>query len=70
MEEITRYGIITRKRLDDLPRSPLRSWMLGNIEMNDLPSIMAHDDEAEQQPKCYGIDDKEVAGSCYVHMIL
>ncbi len=49
-----------RKGLDDLLRSPFGRWMLSHVEMNQLPPIVAKNDEREKDPKCCCWHRKEV----------
>ena len=38
--------------------------------MDNTPSIMAHNDKAEQKTKGDGVNYEEIACRCHVHMIL
>jgi len=47
LEEVSRCSV-PRKRFDDLLRGPLRSRVFGDVEVNNLPSIMCQNHEDEQ----------------------
>jgi len=57
--QITRSSI-KRERFYQLMRRPLCRRVLGDVEVDDSPSIVSEIDEDEQHPTSLGRDDKEV----------
>src|SRR5665647_150646 len=51
---------VPRKRLGYLACEPVLGWMSGNIEVNDLSSIVAKDDHGVEQPKRRGCNNEHV----------
>ncbi len=54
------WRFVLRKGFDDLLSGPFGRWMLGDIEVNQLPSVVAKNDKREEDPKCCGGHRKEI----------
>jgi len=56
--------------IDDLLGSPLGSWIRGDVEMQDAPSVMSQDQEDEEDLIPHGWYDEEVDGRDVSDVIL
>jgi hypothetical protein len=56
------WHIIHTKRFEQLPGSPCGGGMLGDIEVQNPPSIVAQNDQYEQNPKGSSRDREEING--------
>src|SRR2546422_4897726 len=46
--------------LDQLVGGPGRGWVVGDVDVNELPAIVAEHDEREEQAESEGGNDKEI----------
>jgi len=60
---------VPRKRLCDLAGEPTCGRMLGDIQVQNLPSRVAEDNAHVQQAKRGGDDHKHIDGGDAVHLI-
>jgi hypothetical protein len=58
-KQVARSGIL-RKSLDQLLPRPKGGGMRGDVEVDDLPSIVSQDNETEEDSKSNGRDGEEV----------
>ncbi len=80
LEDLAKYGItVTMQKtwlfarwesLDHLLSSPFSGWILSDVEMEDLSSVMGHDYEDVENLECQTGNGEEVAGGGNVHVIL
>ena len=60
---------VFRKRFDDLPRRPIRSWMLGHIKMDNPSSLMCQHNKYKQDSELQRRYREEVDGDKLTNMI-
>jgi hypothetical protein len=41
---------VVGKLVDNLLRGPRRGWVIGDVDMHDLPAVLRQQDEDEQDP--------------------
>jgi len=63
-------SLIEWERFNDLLRGPLRGRMSGDVEVNDMSSIMTRHDEGEKWAKGRGEYSKEVNCSDVANMVV
>ncbi len=63
------WPFVVRKRLHDLQASPFGVWVGRNIEMNDLSTFVAKNDEDIEDSKRSSRYGKEVTSRRLAHMI-
>lgn len=52
--------LVKGKRLDDLLGGPGGRWSIGDVEVHDLSTVVAHDQKAVKEAKCHCRNDEEV----------
>ena len=62
-------GSITREGFDDLLCGPFRGRVWRDVEVDNPPSVMGQDEEAEQQSIMDGEYQKEVTGCSLAHVV-
>ena len=60
-EEIA-WGRVVGERLDDLLGGPSGRGVVGDVDVNELATIMSKHDERKEQPESQGGDDKAMPG--------
>ena len=60
---------VFRKRFDDLPRRPIRGWMLGHIKMDNPSSLMCQHNKDKQDSELQRRYREEVDGDELTNMI-
>ena len=68
-QEIPR-GLVPREGVNDLLGGPFRGGMLGDVEVDDAPSMMGQDDQDKEQRVPHRGDHKEIQGHEILHVIL
>ena len=63
-------GLVPGKCLEDLGCSPLSSWMLGDVEMNNAPAIMSESKKHIQDLKSHGGNHEEVNGNQLFNVVI
>ena len=64
------FGFLVRKGVDDLLRCPFGIGVVGRVEVDDLPPVVAQRDEHVQYPKSNRGNGKEITGSDVGNMII
>lgn len=64
-----RRGVIG-KRFDDMLSRPLGRWMSGDVEMDDVAAVVAHDRKGKEYPEGSRRDGEEVDGHDFSRMIV
>ena len=54
------WGRVLGERLDDLLGGPSGPGVVGDVDVNELATIMSKHDERKEQPESQGGDDKEI----------
>jgi len=67
-QEIPR-GLVPREGLDDLLGGPFRGGMLGDVEVDDAPSMMGQDDQDKEQRVPHRGDHQEIQSDQVLHVI-
>jgi len=55
-----KLGLLFEAGVDELLLGPVESWVLRDVEMNNLPTRNLHDDEDIEDTKAEGILHEEV----------
>ncbi len=67
--QIFRNASIPREGFDDLLRGPFRGRVRRDVEVDNPPSIVGQDKEAEQQSIVDGEDQEEITGGSLDHVV-
>jgi hypothetical protein len=61
---------VVRKRFDDLLGRPALRWMTGDVEVNDHPSMVLENQEANEDAEVHGRDCEEVDRRDLANMVV
>ncbi len=69
MNQKSRFGSVTRKRLEHLAQCPGGRWVRRDVEVDDSPAVVTQDQETVQKLEECGRDDDEIAGGSDLHVV-